>query len=421
MKCDIKNINQCTKVLDVTVPPIVVKETFDRVYDEIRPTAKVPGFRPGKAPRNILQMHYKNEAREEVLKRAVSSSFGEALKTNNIDPIGYPVFEDVKLEDDNLSYKAKIEIKPDIKLKKYKGVSAKRNTVEVTNEEMDQAIERIRENAATFNPVEDRGIKLGDYAVCDITSHIEGKPSETKKNEWCEIKENDLLSGFATQTVGMKRGEEKEITVTLSDKFPGADMQGKQIKFLVKVNEIKEKKLADLNEEFLKAAGDYKSVDEFKESIRKDIEVQKKQQEESKLEREIVDKIEKDVQFDLPESIVERRLSSLVDDGVAHLMRQGLTQEDAQTKKDELRTQYTDEAKRQVKVAFILDKIAMQEKIEENESDIERQFKKMALRMRYPVEEIKKYYNDNNLMESFRAEIRNQKVIDFIKENAEIK
>jgi len=171
----------------------------------------------------------------------------------------------------------------------------------------------------------------------------------------------------------------------------------------------------------LKEIGEYSSINELKQAIYKDLEDRKRLDAEIRLERELIDKIEKETKFDLPETIVQKRLQRMVQDAIDAMIKQGFTKEEALKKEEEFRTKFFDEALRQVKVAFILDKIAELENINTEESDVEDRFKRVSQQTRQPVEKIREYYIDNKLIDSLHAELRNQKVIHFIKENAEIK
>ena len=282
MKCEVKNINQCGLELKVEVASDVIDKAYDEYYKEIVKKAKVPGFRPGKAPRHILEMHFKDAAHDEVMQKLVPKAYYDCLETHQINPVGYPLFDDINFTKEKLTFKATCEVKPKLKLKKYKGILAKREKILVEEEEIDNSVGQVLDRAAKFVPIEDRGVELGDYAICDITSIMDNRPPETRENEWVEIKPNDVLSGFAEQTVGMKTGEEKDIEIKLTESFPDESMRGKMAKFKVKVKEIKEKKVPALTDEYLKELGDYKDVASFREAIKKDIEARKKNNEEQR-------------------------------------------------------------------------------------------------------------------------------------------
>lgn len=421
MKCEVKDINQCSKMLTIDVPSEKIQDAYTVFYKQIAPRAKVPGFRPGKAPHNVVAMHYRNEAKEEVLKKLVGAAYHDAIETHKINPIGYPEFENIDFSDVKLSFQARVEIKPAIKVKKYKGLSVKAEPFTVEDKEVDDVIERIRDGYAKYVPIEDRGIELGDFAVCDMISTIEGEEPQSKTDEWVEVKEDDMIKGFAKQTVGMRSGQTKEIIVTLSEAFPNEQLRGKKAVFNVTVKEIKKKELPALDDEFLKLVGDYASIDLLREAIKKDITARKKSDQDAKLERALLDMIEKDVTCDLPQSLVERRLDGLIQEAVTTMTRQGLPKEDAEARAGDMREQFKGEAARQVKVAFILDAIGTLEQIETAQEDISKRFEELSTQYRQLAETIKEYYEKNDLLDSLSAEIRNQKVIDFIKANAEIK
>ena len=421
MKCDVKQINQCTKLVSIEVSGDKILQAFDTAYKKIANEAKVPGFRQGKAPRKMLEQKYADVAREEVIKKVVTDSFYEAANEHKFNMFNYPEFEDVNFDGTTVKFKAKVEERPEITVKKYKGISAKEEKIKIEEKEIDDVIDRIRDGQAKFVPVEDRGIEIGDFAVCDIESKIEGLEAEKKENEWCEIRENDMMADFAQQTVGMRPGDEKEINVTLAKDFPNKEIAGKKANFVVNVKEIKKKELPELDEAFLKNLGEYKTVTELRESIKKDIEARKKQDVRAKLERDIIDKIEKDVKFDLPESLVKRRLEGMVQEATQNMLRQGYPQDALDSKKEEMQKEFETEARRQVKVAFILDKIAEEEKIDVTDEDISAHFQNLGAQFRMSADHVREYYEKNNMISSVHAELRNQNVIDFCVDNAEIK
>lgn len=421
MKCEVKDVSQCCKVLSIDVPQQTINDAYEAYYKQIVPQAKIPGFRPGKAPHTVVAQHYKKQAKEEVLKRVVTDSFHAALDDKALNPLGYPEFDDINFTDTELSFKARIEIKPEVKLKKYKGISVKKDTFKIEEKDVDEVIDRIREGYAKYVPVEDRGVELGDFAVCDITNSLDGEEAESKKDEWVEVRENEMIPGFATKTVGMQTGETRDIEVVLPDTFPNEQMRGKSATFRVVLKEIKKKQLPDIDEDFLKQVGDYANADDFRTAVKKDIEQRKTEEIDAKVERDLLDKIENDVKFDIPQSLVARRLEGLVQDATRTMMYQGVPQAEAEKRKEEYAVQFRPEAERQVKVAFILDAIGTVENIETNDDDVETRYEALAKQYQQPVETIKEHYAKNDMNDSLRAEIRNQKVVDFIKENADIK
>ena len=175
LKVSIHDGKVCEKILKIEVAGEEIQKEYDHYYNSIAMKAKIPGFRPGKAPRNVLAMHYGNDAREAVLKNLISDSYRDAVKEKSLEPLGYPDIKDVQFEDNKLSYQAKVEIRPKIKLSRVAGLSAKKEKTEIKNDEVDQALNRMRESLAQFKAVEDRAAALGDFVITDYVCIVDGK------------------------------------------------------------------------------------------------------------------------------------------------------------------------------------------------------------------------------------------------------
>ncbi|MDD5084508.1 MAG: trigger factor [Candidatus Omnitrophica bacterium] len=423
MKVSVKHLKkECKKILSVCVSPERIKEAYNVFFDDILKSARVPGFRPGKVPRDVLATHYRKEAKEEVLRGLISDTLKQALINENINPLTNPVIDKVEFTDEALSYDAHVEIYPDIKLGAYKGLELEGKEPAVTTEEVDETLERIRESRATFSPVEDRPAAIGDYVVADFSCWVDGKSLEAKKSDWFELKEkDDALPGFSKQLAGAKPGEEREVKTKFPDNFRRKDCAGKEAIFKVSVKEIKQKKLPEIDDAWAKELGEYKSVLELRGAIREDILEQKKQEEETRIERELLDSIIKASPFDLPQGVVDRRLDGLVEETIRTLELRGFPKDEALAKQDDFRKKLIPEAERQVRVAFILAKIAQAEGVKVEEADIEKRYNNLAAYYKRPINEIKDHYKKEGLEDSLELQILNEKVIRFIRDNAVIK
>ncbi len=418
LKVSVKDGKTCEKILKVEVDKETVQKEFDEFYRGIAPKAKVPGFRPGKAPRNILVLHYSSEARENVLKHLISESYRQALREHSLNPITLPEVEDVKFEENELSYQARFEIRPKIKLSRVSGLSAKKEKMEIKEPELNDALDRVRQSLAQFKVVEDRPAAMGDFVIADYVCTVDGKEVEKRQDDWFEIKEDEFLKGFSTQLVGVKPGEEKQVTIQFPDKLGRKELAGKQAAFHVKVKEIKAKNLPELNDEMAQAAGEFKTLEELKGKIRKDLETSKAQQNESKYETALLEELVKHNKIDLPEGLVQRRRERLLEDALQHMHSHG---EDGKEKelKEKLAPEMEKEARRQVHLAFLLEEIAEKENLTVSEEDIKERFARVAAEVRQPVEAVEKYYAENeDARESLQDQIRNEKAIEFIKKNA---
>lgn len=421
IKVSVKDGKTCEKILKVEVAAEEIQNEFDHFYREVAPKAKIPGFRPGKAPRNVLELHYKEEARKHAVEHLITESYRQAIKEKEINPLGYPDIKDVKFDDTKLSYEAFIETRPKVKLSKVSGLSAKKEKVELKAEELDSTLKRIQESLAQYKAVEDRTAQLGDYVIADYTCSVEGKEIEKRDDDWFEIQKEDYLKGFSEQLVGVKAGDEKQITVTFPEDFARKPMAGKPAVFQVKVKEIKSKQLPELNDEMAKSAGDFQTLADLKAQIEKDLKTSKERDLETKYERALLDEFLKHNKVELPEGLVKRRTERLMESATNEFKQRGGTEDKLKEIQDKMREDFEKEARRQVHLAFLLDEIAAKENIQVTDEDLKARYERVAAEVRQPVETVEGYYKEHEEhLESLREQIRSEKAIDFIKQNAKL-
>jgi len=419
VKSTLKNSAPCEKVLSVSVSKDLIREEYEHFFQHIGKEARVPGFRPGKAPREVLETHYRDAAREKVLEKLISRSFREAAQEKQVEFLGNPDIRQVEFTEEKLTYEAFLEVPPVIKIGKYRGLSAERKSVEVKSEELDDALGRIRESVAKFAAVEDRAAAMGDFLVADYTCSVDGKPAENRSDEWFELQEDEFLKGFSSQLVGARAGEEREVRIQFPDKFGRKEWAGKTGVFQVKVKEVKEKKLAALDDEFAKETGEFETLDTLKNHLRGQIETEKSREAETEFENGLLEGLLKENSFEVPKGVVERRLVALVENAVRTLYQQRVPQEIIEKELKSISEKLRPEAEKQVRLSFLLDAIGKKEKLELAEMDFEEKYKALGLRHRQSPEAVKKYYVEHpEAKESLRHQILNEKVIQFIKDNA---
>ncbi len=421
LKVNVKDVSACEKMLTIDVPSEVVSGEFSSFYDSVAKRARIPGFRPGHAPQHIVRIHFKGEAKQEVLKHLLSRSFYDAVKQESLPVIGYPKIENVKFDETSLKFEALVETRPKMKLDKYIGLQVKREPIVITDSEIEETLKRVQESQAKFESVEGRETKLGDYLICDYTLNIDGREIEKKDNEWFEVREKDYLEGFSKQLIGVKIGEIREVNVSFPKEYARKEFAGKPAKFVLTIREMKEKKLPALDDDLAKSLGDHSTFDELKKAIRKDIEDHKKRDNETKLEKMLLDELIKKSKFELPAGMIERRLDALVEEGIQSLMYQGIKKEDAEKEREKFRKNLLLEAERQVRISFLLDEIAEREKTQATEEDINAKYQSISERVRRSPEEVKAYYEqEDSRKESLTIQIINEKVIQLIKDKAVI-
>ncbi len=419
MKVSLKDSAPCEKLLTVDVPADLIREEYDVFFQKVAKEARIPGFRPGKAPLDVVKTHFRSEAREKVLERLISRSFREAVGEKKLEILGRPTIREVEFTDEKLSYEALLEVAPAIKLGKYKGLSAEKPAVTVKPEDLDSALERLRNSLAKFTAVEDRAAAMGDFLIADYHCQVDGKEVEKRADDWFELKEDEFLKGFSSQLVGVRPGEEKEVRIHFPEKFARKEWAGKEGIFQVKVKELKTKKLLPMDDELAKETGEFETLADLKAHFERQIEAEKSRQAEIEFENHLFDALIKENSFQVPKGVVERRQAHLAENAIESLYRSGLGQEAIKKEAQSIFEKLKPEAEKQVRLSFILEEISKKEKLELTEADFEAKYKETAARHRQSEEPVRKYYAEHaDARESLGMQILNEKVIQLVKENA---
>lgn len=419
MKVSVKDGKNCQKILKVELEKERVLKEFDSCYKSLIPSAKIPGFRPGKAPLNIVKMHYAGEAREQVMKNLLNDSYRDAILEKSIEPLGYPEIGDVEFTDEKLSYEATVEVRPKIKLTKYKGLSAKKQEVKVEKKEVEESLKRVQESQAKFVAVEKRAAKMGDYVIADYVCTVEGKEIDKRKGDMFELKEEEFLKGMSKQLVGVKGGEDKEVRVKFQKDFAQKDLAGKEAVFQMQIKEIKEKNLPEINDDLAKEAGEFDSLKDLRAKIEEDIKKRKEQQADHAFEEALIDELLKKNSIDLPQRLVSQRVEYLSDQSRARFLQTGADESAFEAEKEKMLPELKKEAEKQVHLAFLLDEISEKENIAVNEEDMQAEIKAIADRFKQPQEVVENYYTQHpEALESVKDQVQNKKTMDFIKNNA---
>ena len=211
LKVKLQDGKACEKILTIEIAQERIGEEFESFYNSIAPRAKVPGFRPGKVPRDVLVMHYEKNANDSVLEALLSESLPKVLREKDLNPLTTPEIKDIQFSKEKLTYKAHIEIRPKVKLSRVTGLSAKKEKSSVKSEDVEKALKQTQEMHAQYKAVESRAAKLGDFVITDYVCTVDGKEMEKRNDDWMELKEEEYLKGFSAQLVGAQIGEEKDV------------------------------------------------------------------------------------------------------------------------------------------------------------------------------------------------------------------
>jgi trigger factor len=421
MKRKIRNIEEHRKAFEIEVPASDVNKRKNELFGRLSKTASVPGFRAGKAPRDLLEKHYGERVTKEAIEDLIADSYRQAVEEEGLIPLGYPHISEVKLDDQNiLSFKAEFNTRPRIDIKGYKGLSLKKKKVQIGEEDVDRSISSLRESTAKFKECVGRPVQIGDYIVCDSHIFVDSKPiAKKRENIWMPIEENSYVPGVSKALIGAALNEEKEIEATLPEDFPIKEHANQKAVFKIKVKEIKEKVLPQIDDEFAKDLG-YNNLAELNDSVKKVLESQAERQVRQDLERQVIEKLLEGAKFNVPATLVEGQLKYLVNEEKERLKKQGLEEEDINTKDKELHDKLRPVAQRQVKIMFVLDEIAHKEKITVSDEEIGEAFEGLSKQYNQPRGKVENYYKENDLIPNLTADIKNAKLMDLLIKEAEI-
>ncbi len=422
MKVTVEEVSPVQKKLSVEIPPDVVSKELNSAYGRLKGQVKVKGFRKGKAPRSVLERMYGREVEAEVLEKLIQDTLPKALEEADVTLVLQPQLDsasDIR-SDKAFSYSALLDLWPEFDVPEYKGLEIIRPSVEVTEEELQEQMEALRKHYATVDELEDeRPLAKGDIAIIDYTGYIDGEEAEGLSEEgyYLEVGTGYFNESFEDQLVGMSKDEEKEITVTYPEDAINAKVAGKTVVYRVLLKDIKCRKLPELDDEFAQGIGaGFKTLEDLKDRLRKQIEQDKLAAADSAVRRQIIDKISEGVDFPISDRLVEEKLSQMVDNVAGHLMERGLDLDQAGITEERLRDKMREDAKNQVKTEMILDKIAELEDISVSREDLSQYIDAHAAEINVDREEL-----ESVIVQHIMPKLRAKKTLDFLIEHSNIK
>ncbi|RKD21599.1 trigger factor [Caminicella sporogenes DSM 14501] len=415
----------------VTLEIKVSAEDFEKAIQESymknRKRFNIPGFRKGKAPRKIIEMQYgEGIFYEDAINIVLPKEYDKAIKQHNLEPVDRP---DVDIEEikkgEDLIFTATVTVKPEVNLGEYKGIEVEKIEYNVTDEDVEKELERMRDLNARLVNVEDRPVQKNDTVIIDYKGFVDGVQFEggTAENQSLVIGSGKFIPGFEEQLIGANRGDEIEVKVKFPEEYHADKLAGKDAVFKVTIKEIKFKELPDLDDEFAKDVSEFDTLEELKADIRKRLEENAQKRAERELREKVLDKVVENAQIDIPEVMVETEIDNMLTDFDFQLRYQGLDLEKylqfTNTKIEDLRNQMKDDAYNRVKTSLVLEAIKEKENIEVTDEDVEKEIEKIAEQNKVSVEKMKETFRDGNYG-YIRNTIKVRKTIDFLVENAKI-
>ncbi|MFH0952966.1 MAG: trigger factor [Verrucomicrobiota bacterium] len=431
MKVKVEEAGPCRKTLRVEMPAERVSGEYQKALAEYAKFARIDGFRPGKAPRQLVERHFQKDIEQTLKDRLIPAGYEEALQQEKIDPVAVLGVHDVSfLMGHPLSFSVTLDVPPKFDLPKYQGIPLEGKKAEVADKDIEEAIAHLREQNARWDEVSGRPVQRGDLVQIDYEGFCEGKGVEELapkaaglgkgKDFWMLADENAFLPELSDGLVGANLGEKKQILVDFKADFPEPAVAGKKCTYFVDVKGLREKKLPAADQSLFEALK-VDSEDALKAKVREDLLHAKEDMEKRRLKSEIVKHLLANTKLDVPASIVEEETRETVYDIVRENSYRGVSREDIESKKDEIFQVASRNAVEKVKARYILHRIAEEEKIAASEEDLAARVAEMAARYNIPPPSLREELARRGTLDNIAEEIRVQRSLDFLLEKAVVK
>lgn len=421
-------VKSCEKVeksqvaLTIEVNAAEFEAAVEKAYQKMRRKISVPGFRPGKAPRKMIERMYGAEVFfEEAINIAFPEAYEAAAEQEKLQIVGYPTVEMVgEVTKDGFTFKATTPVYPEVTLGEYKGLKAEKPEVKVLAADVDERLKALADRNTRLVSV-DRAAKSGDTAVIDFEGFLDGKPFDGGKgeNHNLELGSGSFVPGFEDQVIGMKAGEEKDLDITFPEDYH-KDLAGKKVVFHVKAKEIKCKELPKLDDDFAKDVSEYDTLKELKDSIKREITEQREQSAKYAVENELMEKVAANIECDIPDALIDEQCARFLEEFKQRLQSQGIPYDQycKMTNMDEAKflEEGKEPATRQVRMDLAVNAIIKEEKLEATDEEVEKQYNDLAEKYSMDVGELKKYLDAM----SVRTQIIRDKAISVVVDSAKI-
>lgn len=417
MNIEVNQINDCKRDMTVQVPPEALSGEYQAVCERYRLIARVPGFRPGRAPMQVIMNRYRTAIREDFIEKAVEKHLLEALQDKGLSPLHTPKIRELSYEEGApLQFTATFEVLPKLKISNYRGLEIEKIMPEVNDDEIEQSLRQMAERMAEYLPVEGRPVDNGDTAVISYTGKYldESRPDFVGDEVYCEVGGEKTLKEFTDNLLGTIPSDEKRFCVSYPVDFPNRSMAGKEVEYLVKVKALKLKKLSELNDDFAKNVGDYSSMEELRKKLREDTLASKQEAARSDMQEKLLEQVLDQNRFDVPEVMVQRQTEARLNDYVQNLLMQGIHPQTANLDWAKLQQQQKERAEHDVRVSLLLDYIADEEKIEVSEEEVDAEILKRAQAAKQSFEAVKSRLTKEGGADRIKTRIRNRKSLDLL-------
>ena len=410
----------CKRTLEISIPVQEVEGETSRVVADVQRRAKLPGFRPGKAPTSIIRKQFAGDIRQRVLEALIPKFLQQQFEAENLNVVGTPDISNVHFHDgEPLRFKAQFEVVPQIELGNYKEIEVPYHDPEVTDADVAKRLDEIRDQKAQFVNVDPRVVEDGDYAVVSLQSigGVEGEPVKTDEMV-LEIGGADTFAAFTENLRGLTPGDEREFEVTYPADYGSTRLAGRTVEFHAVLKGIRKKELPELNDEFAQDLGDYRNMEELREAIRKSIFAQRQAEAQQDAKNKIVEKLADAHDFPIPEVFVERQIRNRVEQMVRAMGAEGADLKSLKLDWTKLKETQREKAVREVKASMLLSRIAEREVIVATRDEVDREVERAARQEKQPVAAVHIRFEKDGTLGRIASHIQTEKTLNFLFEHA---
>jgi trigger factor len=421
----VTDISQCRKGLTVEVPVEEVNAAFEKTYGAYARHLKIPGFRPGRVPRELIKQRFAKEAEEEVVQSLVPEALQAAVAEHMLRVVGEPQIDALSIsQGEPLKFRATFEVMPEFELKEYKGLKLTKRVANVTDEDVEHALDHLRQSAAEFVPVEDRPSHDGDFVSVNLVGkYVEPPEEEDLKSDdvQVEVGANNVQPEFNENLRDVKAGDVREFRVKYPEDFSAEGLAGKTLDFTATVVAVREKEAPELDDEFARDFGDYENLQQLRDRIRENLTASAESRADSGLREEVVKRILEDYDFEVPSALVEPQATDRAREFAYLLMRNGVPPQTIKEIDWEGRmNEFRPLAARDVRSALVFDKIGEAEKVEVSRWEVEAEIERMASMSGEPADQLKARLTKDDSLSSIEHRLRHQRALEAVIKHAEV-
>lgn len=413
-----------TRWIEVEVPAQRVDRAFERAYRSLGRSARVRGFRPGKAPVSVLRKLYGGAVAEDVERELVGGTIGAALERSSIEPVSQPHVEsDAPAEGAAFRYRARVEVKPSISLCEVRGLPAERPSASVSDEDVEKELEALRQRHAQFVEEAEGALAANGHLVTmDFEGRIDGAVFQggVGKDVTVEIGAGQLIPGFDDQLIGARAGEERTVRVRFPDDYGNSALAGKDAEFSVRLSSLRRREVPSLDDEFARDLGDFETLDQVRAKIRESMVAARERDSKAAVRRSLLDALIERVPFDVPPGLVEDRLRRRLHSASHDLEHRGVAREIAERQVARWEQEWRPLVEREIREEWLLEEVAKAESISADDAEVDARFEQMAQEQGTDVAKLRKAYRDAGVVEAIRGQVVEDKAVEFLLREANV-